>query len=305
MLRLPLKMLFLTGTCLALFAFVGAAALAAKDTGKPAATKVTIENWPGGLMGEVASARSGRCADGRRVVVYRARGTKRDPADDDRVGAAKAKGAVGEFGWTVETDQDGRFYAQVPAKRGCAAALSSVIDSAGPGGSAAAAAYPICGTYISETMSRICRVENLTFTTFAFPGETLCLWDRQDSASNCNSTADSGPFPWFSGIQVLTSWKPDGGGRSLTINARQWDRPGVSAMFEGRVPDPNSQRFTVTEASAPGEGPVDSSSTDHFYTPDLPGTLVGEVGGPLKVQIQAPYNKGTRFTFNGYLYLKR
>jgi hypothetical protein len=304
MLRLLLKLLFLTGTCVALSAFVGAAALAAKDTGGAAATVVTIDNWPGGLTGEVRSANSARCADGRRVVVYQARGTKPDPTADARIGTTVAKGAVGEFGWTVESEANGRFYAQTPAKKGCAAALSPLIGSAALGGSAAAA-YPNCGTYISETMSRICRVENLTVTTFAFPGETLCLWDRQGSASNCNSTADSGPFPWFSGIQVSTSWQPDGGGRSLTFNARQWDRPGVSAMFEGKVPDPNSQRFTVTEASAPGEGPVDSSSTDHFYTPDLPGAAVGEVGGPLKVQVQAPYNKGTRFTFNGYLYLKR
>jgi hypothetical protein len=303
--NLVLKYLLAGGACLALCGLVVAPALAVKRTARVAATTVTIGNWPGGLMGEVQSANSARCADGRRVVVYRARGTKPDPAKDERVGTTRAKGAVGEFGWTVESEGSGSFYAQAPAKKGCAAALSPVVGSTGPGGSAAASAYPICGTYISETMSRICRVENLTFTTFAFPGETLCLWDRQGSASNCNSTADSGPFPWFSGIQVLTSWKPDGGGRSLTFNARQWDRPGVSAMLEGKVPDPNSQRFTVTEASAPGEGPVDSSSTDHFYTPDLPNTLVGEVGGPLKVQIQAPYNKGTRFTFNGYLYLKR
>jgi hypothetical protein len=90
----------------------------------------------------------------------------------------------------------------------------------------------------------------------------------------------------------------------LTFNMRQRDRPGVSATFEGRVPDPNSQRFTVTAASAPGENPVDSS-TNEFYTPDLPGALVGEVGGPLKVQVVAPVEKGTSFTFNGYLYLKR
>jgi hypothetical protein len=304
MLRLPLKLLFLAGTCLALSAFAGAAALAANDTGRAAATMVTIENWPGGLTGEVRSANSARCADGRRVVVYQARGTKPDPSMDARVGTTRAKGAVGEFGWTVESEQNGRFYAQAPAKKGCAAALSPVLGAAGPGGSAAASAYPICGTYISETMSRICRIENLTINTFAFPGETLCLWDRQATASDCNSNAVSGPFPWNSNIQVLVGWKPDAGGRSLIINARQWDRPGVSAMFEGRVPAPNSQRFTVTEASAPGEGPVDSSSTDHFYTPDLPNTLVGEVGGPLKVQVgDSP--KGTAFTFNGYLYLKR
>jgi hypothetical protein len=303
MLKPPLKLLLATAACLALCALVGAAALGATGTGKAEATAVTIENWPGGLMGDVRSPNSARCADGRRVVVYRVRGAKPDPASDERVGATRAKGAVGEFGWTVESDADGRFYAQAVAKKGCEAALSAVIGSAGPGGSAAASAYPVCGTYISETSSRICRVENLTFKTFAFPGEDLCLWDRQPAAGNCNSSADTGPFPWLSGIRIVTSWKPDGGGRSLTFTANQWDRPGVTATFEGRVPDPNSQRFTVTEASAPGEGPVDTS-TDRFYTPDLPGALVGEVGGPLKLQVGSP-PKGTSFTFNGYLYLKR
>ena len=117
MLRLPLKLLFLVGTCLALSAFAGAAALAAKDAGRAAATVVTIENWPGGLTGEVRSANSARCADGRRVVVYQARGRKPDPATDARVGTTVAKGAVGEFGWTVESEASGRFYARAPPKK--------------------------------------------------------------------------------------------------------------------------------------------------------------------------------------------
>ena len=303
MLRLPLKLLLAAVVCLALPALVAGAAPAAKDTGKTAATTVTIENWPGGLTGKVRSPNSARCAEGRRVVVYRVRGAKPGLKQDERVGATRAKGAVGEFGWTVESEADGRFYAQAKAKKGCKAARSAVLGSAGPGGSGAASAYPICGTYISETLSRICRVENLNIKTFAYPGEDLCLWDRQASASNCKSSTDSGPFPWLSGIQVLVGWKTEGGWRSLTVTANQWGRPGVTAMFEGKVPDPNSQRFTVTDASAPGEGPVDSS-TDHFYTPDLPNTLVGEVGGPLKMEVGSP-PKGTSFTFNGYLYLKR
>jgi len=303
MLRLPLKLLLAAVVCLTLSTLMAGAALAAKDTGKTAATTVTIENWPGGLTGKVSSSDSARCAEGRRVVVYRVGGAKPSQKRDERVGATRAKGAAGEFGWTVESEADGRFYAQANAKKGCKAAHSAVLGSAGLGGTGAAPAYPTCGTYISETLSRICRVENLNFKTFAYPGEDLCLWDRQASASNCRSSAVSGPFPWLSGIQVLIGWKPEGGWRSLIITASQWDRPGVTAMFEGKVPDPNSQRFTVTDASAPGENPVDSS-TDRFYTPDLPNTLVGEVGGPLKVEIgSAP--KGTSFTFNGYLYLKR
>lgn len=302
MLRPPLKLLLAAVVCLILSALAAGAAFAAKDTGKTAATTVTIESWPGGLTGKVRSPSSARCAEGRRVVAYRVRGAK-PGQKDERIGAARAKGDLGEFGWTVESEADGRFYAQASAKKGCKAGRSVVLGSAGLGGSGAASPYPVCGTYISETLSRICRVENLNVKTFAFPGESLCLWDRQASASNCNSSTDSGPFPWLSGIQVLVGWKSEGGGRALTITANQWDRPGVTAIFEGKVPDPNSQRFTVTDASAPGENPVDSS-TDRFYTPDLPNTLVGQVGGPLKVEIgSAP--KGTSFTFNGYLYLKR
>lgn len=311
----PLKLLLATAVCIALSSLAGAAALAAQSGGKPAATAVTIESWPGGLTGKVSSPNSARCAEGRRVIVYRARGSKLDPQVDQRVATTRAKGAGGEFGWTVESGQDGRLYAQAPAKKGCAAALSRVIGAAGatgPGGSAGSSAYPTCGTYISETMSRICRIENLVLRTFASRGEKVCSWSQDKTAANCSTPSVSGPYPWAGeGQGGATGWKPaaSGQGRTVTFERFQVNRPGVTATLEGTLPDVNSQRFTVTDAYAPDEGPVEApggtpAGGDHFYTPDLPNTLVGEVGGPLKMEVGSS-EQGNRFTFNGYLYLKR
>jgi hypothetical protein len=302
--KASLAPLLAAGACLALAAFASTAALAAGGTGKPAATAVTIDTWPGGLSGEVRSPNAARCADGRRVVVYRVRGAQPDPRSDQRIGAARAQGAADTFGWSVEADDAGRFYAQAGPKRGCAAGRSEVVGAAGLG-ALTGAQYPPCGNYASETSSRICRIENLRLATFASRGEHVCDWVRDAAASGCFTRPESGPFPWAvpQGGGSMT-WKTDGNTRSLSFNAYQVDRAGVVATLEGTLPAYNSQRFTVSDAIAPNEGPADPSGSDHFYTPDLPGQLVGEVGGPLKMEY-GPSPQGTAFTFNGYLYLQR
>lgn len=309
-LKSPPKLLLATAVCLVLSALAGAAALAAQGGGKPAATTVTIESAPVGVTGKVSSASVARCAEGRRVVVYRARGSKPDPQTDQRIGATRVVGVGGQFGWTVETEGGGRLYAQAAAKHGCAVGLSRVLGT-GVGAGTDSASYPICGTYASETSSRICRIENLTLRTFAYPGEQVCRLETEKTRDRCTTFAVSGPYPWSGeGQGGSTSWKPDasGQGRIMTFERAQNDRPGVTATLIGTIPSPTSQRFSVTDAYAPDEGTVAPGGApaggDHFYTPELPGALVGEVGGPLKMEIgQAP--SGYSYTFNGYLYLKR
>jgi hypothetical protein len=289
---------------IALAGFASTPAIAAGGTDEPAVTSVTIDTWPGGLSGEVASPNAARCADGRRVVVYRLRGAQPDPGSDQRIGAAQAKGGADTFGWSVEADDIGRFYAQAEAKQGCAAGRSDIVSAEGLG-ALTAAQYPPCGTYASENSSRICRIENLRVATFASRGERVCDWVKDAAASGCFTRPESGPFPWAvpQGGGSM-NWKTDGNARSLSFNAYQLDRAGVVATLEGTLPAYNSQRFTVTDAIAPNEGPADPSGSDHFYTPDLPGQFVGEVGGPLKMEY-GPSPQGTAFTFNGYLYLQR
>jgi hypothetical protein len=293
---------------LALIGFAATTVLAAKGNGDGVATTVTIDTWPGGLEGEVRSPVPGRCADGRRVVVYRVLGKQPDPGRDERVGDVRAKGGAGTFGWSVEADGPGRFYARAQGKNGCRAARSPVVGSGGLGGSATTADYQLCGTYISEALGTICRIENLTYRTFASYGEQVCVWVKDPTQNRCPSNS-SGQYPWASETGgAETRWKPDGGGRELEFESTQRDRKdakgaSVVATLVGTLPAFDSQRFTVTDALAPNEGDKDAGG-DHFYTPNLPGQLVGEVGGPLKMEY-GPSTKGTAFTFNGYLYLKR
>lgn len=302
--KTPLMLLLAAGACLAFSAFSGAGALAAKGGSSSAATTVTIEPWPGGVLGEVVSPDSARCADGRRVVVYRQRGEQRDPAGDERVGAdTAAAGLGGSFGWTVELDGNGPYYAQVKPRKGCREALSPVVSATDLGAAAADPVYPACGPYFSETGGRICRVQDLRYKVYWTRGEALCTWDDARYANaECWANPLGGPFPWgYVGWPNKAKMKVEGAsGRWLSIGWPEAKR----ATLTGTAPSWDSPRFTVTDAIAPGEAPDDQS--DHFYTPNLPGQGPGEVGGPLKMDYSNHLGFQEQFfTFNGYLYLKR
>lgn len=302
MMKSRLLLVLALGASLALSAFAGASALAAGAGGNAAST-VTIDPWPGGVLGEVLSPDSARCADGRQVVVYRQRGEQRDPAGDERVGADRATAAAGDFGWAVELDGSGPYYAQVKARQGCREALSPVLSADDLGATAATPDYPACGPYFSETGGRICRIQDLRYKVFWFPRDPFCTWDDARYANaECSVNPLGGPFPWgYVGWPNKAKMKVEGAsGRWLSIGWPEQKR----ATLTGTAPSWDSPRFTVTDAIAPGEGPSDQS--DHFYTPNLPGQGPGEVGGPLKMDYS--YHVGFQeqfFTFNGYLYLKR
>jgi hypothetical protein len=294
----------LVGACLLVLGVGSSGALAAKK----ATTKVTIDTWAAGFLGVVGSSDPGRCAEGRRIVVFRQQGPKPDPGQDQRVGSDRASADPGGYRWTVEADHSGDFYAQATPKRGCGATLSATISGVKLGAAAESTrSYPACGPYVSEGPSPICRVENLRFRIAGAPSEGTCFWATP--SVNCFGATRSGPFPWANnsnsedGLSVQGVWAPSGAVRSVSFSTYQGDR-GLAepATLVGTLPDADSPRFTVTDAIAPGERPY--AQSDHFYTPNLPGQGVGEVGGPLELKTERA-NLGNEIVINGYLYLKR
>ena len=98
------------------------------SAGTRAETKVTIRRQGTEPFGTVQSPRPGRCADGRRVVVYKQLGPDQDPQNDQRVGSdtAELQGDVAE--WNIgQPGVYGRMYARAPRTPDCRADSSRTI----------------------------------------------------------------------------------------------------------------------------------------------------------------------------------
>ena len=101
---------------------------AASGAGAP--TKVTIEeSAPGDFFGYVKSEETALCAAGRKVAVFKQRGSSPDPANDKKIGSDTA-GLVGSRArWDLGNTglKRGKFYARAARVPGCKAAISETI----------------------------------------------------------------------------------------------------------------------------------------------------------------------------------
>ncbi len=269
---------------------------------KPAAAKLSIRGWPGGVFGYLDSSAQ-KCANGRQVVVFEQRGEARDPGTDPQVGADRATPDEGSYQWSVATAGSGPFYAAVAAKPGCAAALSGAGQALVGGAAAGADNYPPCGPYTAEGIGDVCRLEQI-HDDYSLPvSGWSCDWS--DGGSACIGSA-TGPYPWGvtrtndrSNVQIDWGW--NGKSRSITVTTKfANDLANPVAQLIGTLPGPASDRFTITDAWAQTE-----TGRAHFYTPDLPGQGAGEVGGPLRINFENGKFRGADDWIEGYLYVKR
>lgn len=278
---------------------------------KPAHTKLTIQAWSEGLFGYVTSPDAERCATNRRIVVFQQQGATRRPASDKRVAGDRAGDAAASYQWSVETGRTGKFYARAAKKAGCADALSGSIrsrpTSQDPGGNQRTS-YPICGPYVSEGPTEICRFDQLHLHvegTISSP----CRFGNE--TGSCGGQPTAGLFPWGDtgngerpGVSFV--WSPSEGRRSLRITVFR-DGQGTlpAALLYGSVPNSGSPRLTIDEGYAQNE--KGHPNGDHFYTPDLPGQAAGEPGGPLAINVQngGSISTSAEVDISGYLYLKR
>jgi hypothetical protein len=108
--------------CVALALAGTAMARAAADTG------VTIKGDNGDFHGKVLSER-GACEVGRKVVVYKQKGSKQDPSTDKKI-ASDISERHGDHGdWSVGNTgfKHGKFYAKAKKVAGCATGYSKTI----------------------------------------------------------------------------------------------------------------------------------------------------------------------------------
>lgn len=97
--------------------------------GEAAKTRVTF-HINGDVYGKVKSPRVNRCADNRKVKVYRQRGNEQNPRTEEVV-ARDTSERVGDHGeWNVGQPglSSGKYYARAGRKPGCKADASRTIQ---------------------------------------------------------------------------------------------------------------------------------------------------------------------------------
>ena len=96
--------------------------------GEAAKTRVTI-HANGEVYGKVKSPRVNKCADNRRVKVYKQRGSEQNPRTEEVVGRDTSE-RVGDHGeWNIGNPglSNGKYYARAGKKPGCKADASKTI----------------------------------------------------------------------------------------------------------------------------------------------------------------------------------
>jgi hypothetical protein len=109
----------------------GALAVAGIALAAAAKTKVTIEAQQGGFFGYVHTKKSAseKCENGRKVVLYKQKGSEQKPRQDTKIGTDIAQPNGPDSMWSINTNKSGKFYAKAPKKPGCAAGFSDTVHS--------------------------------------------------------------------------------------------------------------------------------------------------------------------------------
>ena len=95
-------------------ALVGSVALAAPaGAAQRAATTVTIAGTNGDYFGTVSSPRPLKCAQNRKIFVYKQLGAEQVPSEDQQIGSDNASNNGGVYEWSIGNSgfKHGKFYA--------------------------------------------------------------------------------------------------------------------------------------------------------------------------------------------------
>jgi hypothetical protein len=109
----------------------GVVAFAGIAAASGAKTKVTIQAQQGGFFGYVHTKRSAseKCENGRKVILYKQKGSDQRPSQDSKIGTDIAQPNGPDSMWSINTNKSGKFYAKAPKKPGCAAGFSDTVHS--------------------------------------------------------------------------------------------------------------------------------------------------------------------------------
>lgn len=94
-------------------------------------TKISIEAQQGGFFGMVKSSRES-CKNGRKVILYKRKGKKPNRKKDKRIGSDIAQPNGDGVMWSINTDDQGKFYAYAKATKKCKRGLSKVVRAEEP-----------------------------------------------------------------------------------------------------------------------------------------------------------------------------
>jgi hypothetical protein len=104
------------------------AGMASARTG--AVTTLTIKAQSGDFSGYIDSPRPKKCADGRKVVVYKQKGAQQNLSVDKKVASDTAGLSGDRYAWsTGNTGLSGKFYAHVGKTPDCKAAFSRTVKT--------------------------------------------------------------------------------------------------------------------------------------------------------------------------------
>jgi hypothetical protein len=115
---------------LALAASLALGAIAAPSSAGTTRAKTTVTIMVEGrdFSGTVKSPRPGRCADGRKVVLFRQESGQQRPSTDPVIASDTASLNDGRYKWsTGNTGMDGRFYARARRTNQCKADSSRTL----------------------------------------------------------------------------------------------------------------------------------------------------------------------------------
>jgi len=96
----------------------------------PAKTTVTITAESDGFFGFVSSPKPGKCANNRRVVIFKQKGHTQNPSVDTKYMVETADKQGNRFRWDTGTSGNvlGRYYARAAAIPGCRAGSSRSVS---------------------------------------------------------------------------------------------------------------------------------------------------------------------------------
>jgi ribosomal protein L27 len=107
---------------------VGVLVMASMAVASGAATTVSIKAQQGGFFGYVHSDKQ-KCEAGRKVVLYKQKGTEQKPTQDTKIGHDFAQPNGPDSQWSINTNKSGRFYAKAVETSSCHKAFSKTVHS--------------------------------------------------------------------------------------------------------------------------------------------------------------------------------
>jgi hypothetical protein len=115
----------------ALLAVAALGAVGSADAKSKSSTKITIKAQQGGFFGQVKSKRES-CKNERKVILYKRKGRKPNRKKDKKIGSDIAQPNGDGVMWSINTDDQGKFYAYAKSTSKCKRGLSKSAKAEEP-----------------------------------------------------------------------------------------------------------------------------------------------------------------------------